>query len=141
MSNCASNGMKIGMKMTMISVHSIGQPSRKITTCARIMNCSGVRSSDSTHVSISCCPPSNAKAAAKIAEPTKSQQTTAASYRYPRDPDEDDAEHFHGLRGTDQAEPTIHRLFLRAEQRNEAVVRDPDGRAIVRRRNAAGDDL
>ena len=45
-----SSGMKIGMKMTMISVHSSGQPSRKMMTCARIMNWSGVRSSDSTQL-------------------------------------------------------------------------------------------
>jgi hypothetical protein len=40
--------MKIGMKITMISVHSSGQPSRKITICARIRNCSGVSAVSAT---------------------------------------------------------------------------------------------
>ena len=34
MPKCGSNGIKIGMKITMISVHSKGQPSKKITTYA-----------------------------------------------------------------------------------------------------------
>ena len=72
-----SSGMKIGMKITMISVHSSGQPSRKMMACARIMNCTGVRSSDSTQCSTTSWPPSSANAAEKIAEPTNSQQTIA----------------------------------------------------------------
>ena len=69
--------MKIGMKMTMISVHSSGQPRMKMMNCARIMNCTGVRPSDSTHFSTISWPPSSAKAAEKIAEPTNSQHTIA----------------------------------------------------------------
>ena len=69
--------MKMGMKMTMISVHSSGQPSRKITTCDRIMNSILLRFMDSTQRSISSCPPSSAKAAEKMAEPTNSQHTMA----------------------------------------------------------------
>ena len=69
--------MKIGMKMTMISVHSSGQPSRKMMTCARIMNWIGVRSSDSTQCSMISWPPSSANAAEKIDEPTNSQHTIA----------------------------------------------------------------
>ena len=61
----------------MISVHSSGQPSKKITTWARIMNCTGVMSSDKTHWLISSCPPSSANAAEKMLEPTNNQQTMA----------------------------------------------------------------
>src|SRR3954468_6291142 len=77
MLNLASSGMKIGMKITMISVHSSGQPSRKMITCARIMNWMGVRPSDSTQRSMISWPPSSANAAEKIEEPTKSQHTIA----------------------------------------------------------------
>ena len=38
-----SSGRKIGMKMTMISVHSSGQPSMKMMIWARIMNPVGDR--------------------------------------------------------------------------------------------------
>src|SRR5512144_711467 len=77
MLNLTSSGMKIGMKITMISVHSSGQPSRKMMICARIMNWIGVRPSDSTQRSTISWPPSSAKAAEKIEEPTKSQHTMA----------------------------------------------------------------
>src|SRR5436190_9058036 len=77
MLNFASSGMKIGMKITMISVHSSGQPSRKMMTCARIMNCTGVRPREVTQCSMTSCPPRSAKAAEKIDEPTKSQHTMA----------------------------------------------------------------
>ncbi|MNN99260.1 hypothetical protein D3C81_2188520 [compost metagenome] len=46
-------------------------------TCARIMNCTGDRFTDSTHCSTSACPPSSANAAEKIDEPTNSQHTMA----------------------------------------------------------------
>ena len=72
-----SKGMKIGMKITIISVHSSGQPSKKITTCARIMNCTGVRSMPSTQVLMISWPPNSANAAEKMLEPTKSQHTMA----------------------------------------------------------------
>src|SRR5712691_5360518 len=72
-----NSGRKIGMKMTMISVHSSGQPSRKMMICARIMNCTGVMSSDSTQRSTTPCPPSSANAAEKIEEPTNNQHTIA----------------------------------------------------------------
>src|SRR6185369_803799 len=73
----ASSGMKIGMKITMISVHSSGQPRMKMMNCESSMNCTGVMSSDRTHCSTSDCPPSKAKAAEKIDEPTNSQHTMA----------------------------------------------------------------
>ena len=44
---------------------------------ARIMNCRGVRPSDSTHFSTTSCPPSSANDAEKIEEPTNSQHTIA----------------------------------------------------------------
>ena len=50
MLKCFSIGRKIGTKMTMISVHSSGQPSTKMIACDRIMNCIGVRLSDSTQL-------------------------------------------------------------------------------------------
>src|SRR5205807_9142803 len=72
-----TSGRKIGMKMMMISVHSSGQPRMKMMNCARIMNCTGVMSSDSTHFSTTSCPPSSANAAEKMPEPTNSQHTIA----------------------------------------------------------------
>src|SRR4029079_13467365 len=77
MLNFASSGMKIGMKITMISVHSSGHPSRKMMTCARIRNWIGVRPSDSTNFSTTSWPPSSANAAEKMDEPTNSQHTIA----------------------------------------------------------------
>src|SRR5258705_6158510 len=74
---CGSSGMKIGMKMMIISVHSSGQPRMKMMNWASIMNCSGVMSSDSTHFSMSSWPPSNANAAEKMPEPTHNQHTIA----------------------------------------------------------------
>ena len=53
MLKCFSIGRKIGTKMMMISVHSSGQPSRKMIACDRIMNCTGVMLSDSTQCSSS----------------------------------------------------------------------------------------
>jgi len=53
------------MKMMMISVHSSGQPRMKMMNCARIMNGTGVMSSESTHFSISSCPPKSANAPRK----------------------------------------------------------------------------
>ena len=80
MSKCLSIGRKIGTKMMMISVHSSGQPRMKMIACDRIMNCTGVRLSASTHCSISAWPPRMAKTAEKSAEPTKSQQTMAVVF-------------------------------------------------------------
>src|SRR5881396_4163206 len=72
-----SSGMKIGQKITMISVHSSGQPSRKMMSCAVNWKPSGERFSESTHRSISDWPPCSANTAEKSAEPTKSQHTIA----------------------------------------------------------------
>src|SRR5437868_258966 len=47
---CFSIGRKIGTKITMISVHSSGQPRMKMIACDRIMNWTGVRFSDSTQL-------------------------------------------------------------------------------------------
>ena len=65
------------MKITMISVHSSGQPRMKMMNCASSMNCTGVRSIDSTQWLMISWPPSSANAAEKIDEPTNSQQTIA----------------------------------------------------------------
>lgn len=67
----------MGMKMTMISVHSSGQPRMKMMTCVRIRNWVLLRFMPSTHCSTSSWPPSKAKAAEKMAEPTNSQHTMA----------------------------------------------------------------
>src|SRR5262245_30708595 len=77
MLKCGSSGMKIGMKITMISVHSSGHPRMKMMNWARIMNCTGVMSSDSTHLLMISWPPSSANDAEKIDEPTNSQHTIA----------------------------------------------------------------
>src|SRR5262245_51799089 len=72
-----SRGMKIGQKMTMISVHSSGQPSRKMMSWAMNWKPIGDRFMLSTHRSITDWPPWSAKTAENSAEPTKSQQTMA----------------------------------------------------------------
>ena len=69
--------MKLGQKMTMISVHSSGQPSRKISSCAISMKPIGDRFMPSTQRSISPWPPCSANTAEKSAEPTNSQHTIA----------------------------------------------------------------
>src|SRR5213593_1385802 len=69
--------MKIGQKMTMISVHSSGQPSRKMMSWAVNWKPSGERFIESTQRSISDWPPCSAKTAEKSAEPTNSQHTIA----------------------------------------------------------------
>ena len=77
MLKCFRSGRKIGTKITMISVHSSGQPSTKMIACETIMNWMGDMLNDSTHRSTSCCPPRIANTAEKRAEPTKSQHTIA----------------------------------------------------------------
>ena len=72
---CVSIGKKIGTKITMISVHSSGQPRTKIKACDSSINCSGERFILSTQVSMICCPPKIAKTAENKAEPTNNQQT------------------------------------------------------------------
>jgi len=69
--------MKIGMKITMISVHSRGQPRRKMITWLRMRNSVLLRFMERTHFSTSSCPPSRANAAEKMELPTNSQQTMA----------------------------------------------------------------
>src|SRR5216683_977818 len=66
MLKCFSSGRKMGTKMTMISVHSSGHPSRKMIACDRIMNCTGVMLRDNTHCSTSACPPRIAQTKPKI---------------------------------------------------------------------------
>src|SRR3954454_8200039 len=80
MLKCLSSGRKIGTKITMISVHSSGQPSTKMIACDTIMNCTGERLNDSTQCSTSCCPPSSANTAENSAEPTNSQHTMAVVF-------------------------------------------------------------
>jgi hypothetical protein len=65
----------MGTKITMISVHSSGQPSTKMIACDSSRNCSGLRFMLSTHSPPALWPPSSANTAEKIAEPTNSQQT------------------------------------------------------------------
>ena len=77
MLKCFRSGRKIGTKMTMISVHSSGQPRMKMIACDRIMNCMGVRSSASTQRSTSAWPPRMANTPENRAEPTNSQHTIA----------------------------------------------------------------
>ena len=77
MLKCFRRGRKIGTKMTMISVHSSGQPRTKMIACDRIMNCRGDKSSDSTHRSTSAWPPRMANTPENSAEPTNSQHTMA----------------------------------------------------------------
>ena len=69
--------MKIGQKITMISVHSSGHPSRKMISWDMIRNPIGERFIPSTHRSISPCPPWSAKTEENRAEPTNSQHTMA----------------------------------------------------------------
>ena len=52
-----SSGRKIGMKMTMISVHSSGQPRMKMMIWARIMKPVVIRFIASTNFSIGSWPP------------------------------------------------------------------------------------
>src|SRR2546425_12212306 len=75
-----SKGMKIGQKITMISVHSSGQPSRKMISCATNWKPSGDRLRLSTQRSISPWPPCSANTAENSAEPTKSQHTIAVVF-------------------------------------------------------------
>src|ERR671924_791354 len=72
--------MKIGQKITMISVHSSGQPSRKMMSWDRIWEPSGERFMESTQRSISDWPPCSANTAEKSADPTKSQHTIAVVF-------------------------------------------------------------
>ena len=61
----------------MISVHSSGHPSTKISAWVSIRNCNGVRFMPISHFSISSCPPCKAKTAENSPEPTNNQQTIA----------------------------------------------------------------
>src|ERR1700732_2794270 len=80
MLKCLSSGRKMGTKITMISVHSSGQPSMKMIACDRIMNCTGVMFRDKTQCSTKLCPPRIAKTPENSAEPTNSQQTMAVVF-------------------------------------------------------------
>src|SRR5262249_18529385 len=77
MSKCFRSGRKIGTKITMISVHSSGQPSRKMIAWDSTLNCKGLKLNDSTPCSTSDCPPRIANTAENRAEPTNSQHTIA----------------------------------------------------------------
>src|SRR6266480_3506687 len=72
-----NSGRKIGMKMTMISVHSNGQPRMKMMICARIMKPVGVRFIHNTNFSIGSWPPRYANTAENVNEPMNSQHTIA----------------------------------------------------------------
>src|SRR3954469_7078082 len=75
--NVFSSGRKIGMKMTMISVHSSGQPRTKMINWARIMKPVGDRFIHNTNFSIGSWPPREGKTAKNENEPMNSQQTIA----------------------------------------------------------------
>ena len=53
----SSSGRKIGTKITMISVHSSGQPRMKIRACARIMKVKVLSGRLLKKPSTSACPP------------------------------------------------------------------------------------
>src|SRR3954464_8379755 len=75
--NVFSSGRKIGMKMTMISVHSSGQPRMKMMIWARIMKPVGDRFIHNTNFSIGSGPPRWANTAKNVNEPMNSQHTIA----------------------------------------------------------------
>src|SRR5690554_207467 len=77
MPNMCSNGRKIGTKMMMISVHSNGQPSRKIINWANSRNCNGVNDNPLIQCSIREWPSSSENTDENIQEPTNSQHTMA----------------------------------------------------------------
>ena len=52
-----SSGKKIGTKMMMISLHSKGQPSTKISNCDSSKNCTGDRFNASMKSLTTCSPP------------------------------------------------------------------------------------
>src|SRR4030095_15646184 len=72
----SSSGRKIGTKMMMISVHSSGQPSRKMMAWVSSRKPVVDRLSERKNVSTTCCPPSTAKTAEKVHEPMNREQTT-----------------------------------------------------------------
>src|SRR3989442_15625171 len=72
-----NSGRKIGMKMTMISVHSSGQPSTKMVNWARTMNPGGDRLSASTNFSTGSWAPRKAENPGEREGAKKSQQTNA----------------------------------------------------------------
>ena len=53
----SSSGRKIGTKITMISVHSSGQPSTKMIACASSMKVKELSARPLTNSSTSVCPP------------------------------------------------------------------------------------
>ncbi len=57
MPKCGSIGRKIGTKMMMISVHSSGQPSRKMMTCDSSRKVTGFRFMPSTNSLMIWLPP------------------------------------------------------------------------------------
>ena len=65
----SSSGRKIGTKMMMISVHSSGQPSRKMMNWARTRNCHDDRFIERKKFSITDCPPRSANTAEKVHDP------------------------------------------------------------------------
>src|SRR3712207_7638337 len=60
MPKSSRSGRKIGTKMMMISVHSSGQPSRKMSAWVRIRNIVGDRLSERKNCSTTACPPRRA---------------------------------------------------------------------------------
>ena len=57
MQKSSSSGRKIGRKMTMISVHSSGQPSTKMIACVMSRNMIGDRLRPMMKSSTTFCPP------------------------------------------------------------------------------------
>ena len=67
-----SSGRKIGTKMTVISLLSRGQPSRKKINCVMSIKVSGVRWHPSTKALITPSPPSQLKIDENSQQPTNS---------------------------------------------------------------------
>jgi hypothetical protein len=72
-----SSGRKIGTKMMMISLHSSGQPSRKMISWESSRKVSGVRFIASTNSLMSPSPPRYENTEENVHDPTKSQHTIA----------------------------------------------------------------
>src|SRR3989441_665531 len=114
-----SSGMKIGQKMTMISVHSSGQPSRKMISCARIWKPSGERFIDSTQRSMSDWPPCSANTAEKSAEGADGARLRRGADAEEDHRQHDDGEHAERHHGGDQLLEDLQLLAVHAPEVGE----------------------
>src|SRR5918998_814902 len=79
MPKSSKSGRKIGTKMMMISVHSNGQPSRKMMAWVSNRNCIGDRLRDRKNCSTTDWPPSTANTDENVHEPMNREQTIAVA--------------------------------------------------------------